>query len=224
MTSARTGGFTLLETLVGLALLGMLTLVLFSALRFGTQSWERVEAKSTEVVDLAIVESTLRRQMGRAFPLRVGLANESKVGFEGDERSVRFFTALPAHFSSGGLSLVDVRFESAGDVARGESGRLLIRHALQNGLETEFTADQVPQTSTLITGLGEANFAYFGWSTEQGEPTWSRTWSQNGRLPMLVKLKLKFSHGEREMIIPLRLGEEAGCYQASFQRVCGPRR
>ena len=224
MTASRTRGFTLLETLVGLALLGMLTLVLFSALRFGTQSWERVEEKSTQVVDLAIVESTLRRQMARAFPLRVGLANESKVGFEGDERGVRFFTALPAHFSTGGLSLVEVRFESAGDIARGDSGRLLIRHALQNGLETEFTADQTPQTSTLISGLGEASFAYFGWSTEQGEPTWSNTWSQNGRLPMLVKLRLKYSNAEREMIVPLRLGEEAGCYQASFQRVCGPRR
>jgi hypothetical protein len=131
---------------------------------------------------------------------------------------------LPAHFSAGGLSLVEVRFESAADAARGESGRLLIRHALQNGLATEFTADQVPQTSTLVAGLGEASFAYFGWSTEQGEPKWSTAWSQNGRLPMLVKLRLKFPHAEREMIIPLRLGEETGCYQASFQRVCGPRR
>lgn len=224
MSWPRTSGFTLLETLIGLALLGMLTLVLFSALRFGTQSWERVEEKSLQVVDLAIVESTLRRQMGRAFPLRVGLANENKVAFEGDESGLKFYTALPAHFSSGGLSLVDVRFDSTADPALSESGRLLIRHALQNGLETDFAADQTPQTSTLIAGLSEASFAYFGTSTEQGEPTWATTWRQNGRLPMLVKLRLKFSNAEREMIIPLRLGEEAGCYQASFHRVCGPRR
>jgi general secretion pathway protein J len=224
MMRAREVGFTLIEMLVGLALLGLLTLVLFSALRFGSQSWERAEGKSLQVVDLAIMESMLRRELGKAFPLRVGLASENKIAFEGDEHGVRFLAALPAHFSTGGLSLVELRFEAGGDLTESKPGRLSIRHALQNGLETDFTADQKPQESTLISGLVAAEFAYFGWASDQGEPKWNSSWSQNGRFPMLVRVKLQLANGERELTIPLRLGEEAGCYQASFHRVCGPRR
>lgn len=217
-------GFTLIEMLVGMALLGMLTLVLFSALRFGTQSWERTEEKSLQVVDLAIMESLLRREMGKAFPLRVGLASENKVAFEGDERGVRFFTGLPAHFSTGGLSLVEVRFHPDSGTADTKGGKLKFRHALQDGLETDFTSSQRPQETSMLAGLSEVSFSYFGVSSDQGEPVWRTSWSDSGRLPMLVKMTLQLPSGGREIILPLRMGEEAGCYQASFQRVCGPRR
>lgn len=223
----RAKGFTLLEMLLGLALLGLMTLALFGALRFGTHSWERAEAKSVQVVDLAIVESMLRREVAKAFPLRVGLSSENKVAFEGDERSVKFFSALPAHFSTGGLSLIELRLESA-SATTGESrgSELVLRHALQNGLETDLPSGDATQSSRLLRGIGNLTFGYFGSESDTTEPTWRTSWSQSGRVPKLVRVRYSLvgSDVERDLILPLRLGEEAGCYQAAFQRVCGARR
>jgi general secretion pathway protein J len=220
-------GFTLLEMLVGLALIGLMTLALFSALRFGTQSWERAESKSLLVVDYTTVENVLRREMGKAFPMRVGLANENKVAFEGDASHVKFFTVLPAHFSAGGLSRVEVRYESGSnrpDAPPG--GTLLLRHALQDGQETDVPEGDEASTSRLLQGVESLSFAYFGRDTDTSEPTWRDAWQPNGRLPQLVRLTMTLAGvpTPREFIIPIRMGEEAGCYQASFQRVCGPRR
>ncbi len=220
-------GFTLLEMLLGLALLGLMTLALFGALRFGTHSWERAEAKSLQVVDLAIVESMLRREIAKAFPLRVGLASENKIAFEGDERSVKFFSSLPAHFSTGGLSLIELRHE-AGSLSAGESrgGELILRHALQNGLETDLPSGDETQSSRLLQGIGKLSFGYFGSDSDASEPTWRTSWPQSGRVPKLVRVRysLTGSETDRDIILPLQLGEEAGCYQAAFQRVCGARR
>lgn len=218
-------GFTLLEMLVGLALIGLMSLALFSALRFGTHSWERAESKSMQVVDLAVVESVLRREMGQAFPLRVGLANENKIAFEGDASSVRFFAPLPAHFSPGGLNRIELRYQ-AGDGAEQGAGVLVLRHAPQDGLETDLPDGEDTKVSKLLQGVDKFSIAYFGRESETTEPSWRDSWSQGARLPQLVRitLSLKGANSIREFLVPLRLGEEAGCYQASYQRACGPRR
>jgi general secretion pathway protein J len=227
MLIRATRGFTLLEMLIGLALIGLMTLALFSALRFGTHSWERSEAKSLQVVDYITVENVLRREMGKAFPMRVGLANENKVAFEGDGSKVKFFTTLPAHFSAGGLSRVELRYEPGSnrqDAAIG--GTLVLRHALQDGQETELPDGDETSTSRLLQGIESLSIAYFGRDSDTSEPTWRDAWQPTGRLPQLVRFTMTLAgvSTPREFIIPIRMGEEAGCYQASFQRVCGPRR
>lgn len=221
----RSGGFTLMEMLLGMALLGLLTLALFSALRFGTQSWERAEAKAAQVVDLAIVETVLRREVAKAFPLRVGQANENKIAFEGDAEGLKFFTALPAHFSTGGLSLVELRHvRGSGEANAG--GDLMLRHALQNGFETELPSGDDTKESRLLRGVTKVRFDYYGRETDFIEPAWTAVWVQSARMPQLVRLTFQLvgSDEDRELVLPLRVGEEAGCYQAAFQRQCGPRR
>lgn len=223
----RTGGFTLMEMIIGLALLGLMSLALFSAMRLGVQSWERAEAKSQRVVDLRIVEGVLRREIGKAYPLRVGLANENKIAFEGDARGMRFLSSLPAHFTTGGLSWVSLEPVNASDPENRNSRNLVLRHAILDGPATDFSAlDKATDQTILIRDLESVEFEYFGQESETAEPTWRRDWAASARLPGLVKLTLAFRQGgdSRVLYIPLRLGEEAGCFHTSFQRQCGPRK
>jgi hypothetical protein len=46
------------------------------------------------------------------------------------------------------------------------------------------------------------------------------------RLPQLVKITIKLDHGRDipPIVIGLRVGEEAGCYDTGFARQCGARR
>ena len=228
MRFAPRSGFTLVEMLVGLALLGLMTLVLFSSLRFSIRSWDRAEIKTLQVVDLRIVEGVLRREIGKAFPLRIGLANENKIAFEGDSKQVHFVTALPAHLSGGGLSLVAL--ELAEDRIEGKqvppAKALVLKHVLFDGETRDFSALDKSDRSVLLKGLEDVEFAFFGQDNDQTEASWRNQWTSSARTPALLRIKLKFAGNDdvREMLLPLRLGEEAGCFQSTFQRMCGPRR
>ncbi|MBL8510093.1 MAG: hypothetical protein JNM52_00480, partial [Betaproteobacteria bacterium] len=57
-------------------------------------------------------------------------------------------------------------------------------------------------------------------------PKWVDQWAIPQRLPQLIKITLKSTHGRDlpELIVKPKIGEEAGCYDTNFQRQCGPRR
>lgn len=232
MKPASRSGFTLIEMLVGLALLGLMTLVLFGALRFSIRSWDRAEMKTLQVVDLRIVEGVLRREIGKAFPLRIGLANENKIAFEGDSKQVHFVTALPAHLSGGGLSLVALELAEERVEAKQEppGKALVLKHVIPDGETRDFSALnsalEKSDRSVLLKGLEDVEFSFFGQDNDQTEASWRNLWASSARTPALLRIKLKFAGNDevREMLLPLRLGEEAGCFQSSFQRMCGPRR
>jgi len=221
MNMVRARGFTLIEMLVGLALLGLMTLALFSALRTAVHSWERAEVKAQQVVDLRIAEGVLRREIAKSFPLRVGLANENKIGFDGDERAVNLIVGLPAHLEPRGLSRVSLGFESTRSDAGQEETSLVLKHTSLDLADMSGTPPEASR-AVLIRGLEGGELAYFGKENDQSEPSWKTSWTQGERLPMLLRLRIKMSGaGDREYYFPLRLGEEAGCYQAAFQRQCG---
>ncbi len=228
MKPASRSGFTLIEMLVGLALLGLMTLVLFGALRFSIKSWDRAEIKTLQVVDLRIVEGILRREIGKAFPLRIGQANENKIAFEGDGRQVRFVSALPAHLSGGGLSLIALELvEDRSEAKQDTPGKtLVLKHVIPDGEKRDFSALDNSDRSILLKGLEDVEFAYFGQDNDQTEASWRNQWISSARTPALLRIKLKFFGNDevRELLLPLRLGEEAGCFQSTFQRMCGPRR
>jgi general secretion pathway protein J len=223
----RAAGFTLMEMIVGLVLLGLMSLALFSAMRMGVQSWERAETKSQRVVDLRIVEGVLRREIGKAYPLRVGLANENKIAFEGDSRGLRFLSALPAHFTTGGLSWISLETVNSSDPENRDTRNLVLRYTVLDGPSQDFSPlDKATDQTVLLRDLESVEFDFYGQESETAEPTWRRDWSASARLPSLVKLNLTFRSGSgpRVLYIPIRLGEEAGCFHTSFQRQCGPRK
>ncbi|HRE14944.1 MAG TPA: hypothetical protein PLD37_12175, partial [Usitatibacteraceae bacterium] len=70
-----------------------------------------------------------------------------------------------------------------------------------------------------------ARFQYYGTDADLNPPTWQDQWTATQRLPSHVRIDLEL--GERKLapiVVALRLGEEAGCYESMFQRQCVPRR
>ena len=230
MKATRVRGFTLIEMLVGLTLLGLMTLALFGALRIGLDSWDRSEVKAQQVVDLRIVEGVMRREVAKAFPLRVGTAADNKIAFEGESGRVRFVGALPANLAPGGLSLVSIESAQGEDVPnkRTATRRLVLKHIQIANDTKDFAAVESADVDTteLLSGLGEIEFEFFGRENDQTDPAWRKDWTVPTRLPSLVRMKFKFAGSEdmHELAMPVRLGEEAGCFQSTFQRNCGPRR
>lgn len=222
MARASCRGFTLIELLAALALLGLMAAALFGALRVGVQSWERAEASSRRAAETRSAEDFLRRTLGAAFPLRA--APGAPVSFDGDGAALRFAAALPAHLGGGGFSTLTLRFAPRppeGSAAR--AGRLVLEHAPLGGAAR---AAAEAQESVLLEGLDEARFDYFGRSNDAEKPAWRERWPGGPRVPSLVRLTLRYAGAPeaREMVLPVRLGEETGCVRAEFQRDCGQAR
>lgn len=206
MVRARLSGFTLVELLAGLALFGLMAAALFGALRTGVQTWERAELKSRQVTDARMAEDFLRRSLGAAFPLRAG---DNSIAFDGDAAGLRFAGALPAHLGGGGVTLLSLGLQTR----QAEAKALVLHH---------FAAGGTAQDSVLLEDLAEVRFDFFGRSDDNAEPAWRESWPRGTRLPALVRMRLRFAGAAHahDWLLPVRLGEEAGCARADFQRDC----
>src|SRR6202040_2760020 len=65
---AAEAGFTLIEVLVGVALLAMLATLIGTGPRMSGRAWNSAERQTTEIHDMDAVEGLLRRTIVRARP------------------------------------------------------------------------------------------------------------------------------------------------------------
>ena len=92
--NTRHRGFTLLETLVGLTLLGVMLILIYSALNVGLRAWDSGEKRVSEASRQRVVQSFLRRDLGQIFPVRWRGIPESRIAFEGAKDDLKFVTML----------------------------------------------------------------------------------------------------------------------------------
>ncbi len=220
-------GFTLIELLLGLALLAMMMALIYATLNFALRAWDTGDARITESAHLRVVDSFLRRELGQVFPVRWRGIPESKIAFDGGKQDIRFVTALNIGAAPGDGGLQWGHIWLASDEKNGERFTSLF---IKRDRFDQFAKDWSDLTDTkpvrLIERVKELDIAYFGGENDLAEPTWSSEWKNPLRLPQLIRLTVKLDHGRDipPMIISLRVGEEAGCFDTGFSRQCGPRR
>lgn len=217
-------GFTLVEMVLAMVLLSTMVLLLYSGLSFALRSWDAGDANGRRTADRRIGENFLRRELTEIFPMRWKDATAVKVAFSGEPGRLRFVSTRPVGVSLGGLALVNVEVE--GDARRGER-HLVMRRALPDDEARDFGPLEVTESSSiLVAGVESARFAYFGAENDFSEPRWMDEWSYPGRIPQLVRMRVRTTDGRElpELVAKVMLGEEAGCLENSFQRLCRPRR
>jgi len=223
MIARRSAGFTLLETVIALTLLAAMLAMLFGGLRLGVRSWDAGLGRAERADNLLLTTSFLRRELGSAFPWRLKDPLDVRLAFVGERERVQFVSLRPADFAGGGLAFVSFAYEPAG--AGDEAGRLVMRRAFAAADAKDLSALDEVEKFTLIEGITSARFEYFGAENDIVPPAWAEKWEVRRRLPSHVRIEIEA--GKRKLpaiVVALRLGEEAGCYESPFQRLCVPRR
>ena len=220
----RARGFTLIEMVVALALLGTMMLLMYSGLTFGLRGWDAADTNGRRTADRRIAENFLRREIGETFPMRFKDSMTLKIAFEGKENRLRFASSRPAGISASGLSLVGIEVEAADDVKR--TRNLVMRRAMPDDDAKDFAPLDKAERTVLYEGVDGVVFEYFGSENDFTDPKWEGTWDYAGRVPQLIRIRIRTADGGSlpEMVMRLMLGEEAGCLESAFQRVCRPRR
>jgi len=197
----RQGGFTLLEMVIAITLLGIMMALAYGALRVGNRSWSAVSEVQDANEEFRAGYRFLRRQLGQALRPREQAEGDAKgddsaLTFEGEAESISFVAPLPVHtWGGGGLFRFTLRFEQTGD-----GQRLWLRYA-------PYPPEGAAEDSVVLAAqVSEGRFSYFGRTDEADEPGWYEAWRQSGRLPLLVRLEMQGGgqNGWPALVIALR--------------------
>lgn len=184
MRAARSdGGFTLLEVLVALVVLGFLMAGLAGGVRLGMQAWSAQDRATAAHGELDAVDRAVRRLIEQADP-----GDQSHAaGIVGDGSRLVLTTRLPAVSDRAvdAVLLVDAR------------GRLVLRWTPQR-FGRPIRPPPPPRDADLLDGVASVQFAYWprgapGSGTGGG---WRGAWNGPDP-PALVRVRLGFADAAR---------------------------
>ncbi|MHB1402310.1 MAG: prepilin-type N-terminal cleavage/methylation domain-containing protein [Thiobacillus sp.] len=187
----RSQGFTLLELLIGMTLVGFILSLLFAGLNLGTRSWEAGEQRMVTSSRQAVVVDFIRRAIEQTYPLRWRVGEEDRLAFAGEAESLRFVGTVAMHDGASGNHLIAL------DLVDGETGRdLVMRWQLPDPGAPGFEPIEQAEPKVLIKAVQEMALAYFGAQSETEDPAWHDQWLDQKTPPALIRLQLTMENGE----------------------------
>jgi general secretion pathway protein J len=176
----REAGFTLLEVMVALAVLGFLMIGLLQGTRFGLQAWDLQARLLGRSADLDVADRALRRIVAQITPTD----DPAAPGLRGTATGFDCVTELPA------TAALPTRLAQA-VLGVDRAGRLVLRwtpwlHARR------LAPPPAPEESELLRGLSRIEVAY--WSAAMGGG-WLAAWNR-AELPDLVRIRFVFAPGD----------------------------
>jgi general secretion pathway protein J len=206
--AGRAHGFTLLELVIGLALLGLIMTLIIGALQLAIRGWDAVEATGGQANRVRLVHALLLRELTSVYPYRWKNTAEVKLAFAGASDSLRFVSSTPPRAGQGGLNLVELL------AVRSDQGvRLLMRRQIPAREQRDFDRLKDEESVVLLDGLESAAFEFYGADTPTGKPSWRAAWEDPQKLPRLVRISLRAKAAPPwpEVVVALRVSENAGC-------------
>lgn len=201
----RQSGFSLLEVMLAILLLGLLLAGAYSGITTAVRSMRSGEAVIERVDKVRTVQEFLRHQISRilAFPYaqaKDGLAAEV---FAGDGKFMRFVAPMPGYLSRGGAYVQTLALTPGADGAM----QLVFTSTLLNGFDKDKAKASGESTVVLLDRIEDGVFRYRGLD-EQGRLTnWNENWKDRATTPLLVGVDLRLADAGRvswpRMTIPL---------------------
>jgi prepilin-type N-terminal cleavage/methylation domain-containing protein len=199
-------GFTLIEVLVGLALLSLLSIGILATTRVAQDVTTRTLRLERTLQDQLVAHRFLRRAIGSAYPMQVNPDHGQAIGLRGDDQELQLLAFPGSGSGDRGLQRLRIRWEEA---PGGEGGQVVVY------ARPDTAADDAQWTSAarevLIEGVERLEWSY---KSVDHSSDWSGDWSGTA-LPRLVRLRLTYvnprSRAWPELVVATRLTNDANC-------------
>ncbi len=221
-------GFTLIELLIALAMISLITLLLFSGLRLGSRAWEGVDAAAERIGSLRLAHNFLERTLTQARPATVIVDAGVVPVFAGEPERLELAAPLSEHVGVPGVYILRLTLEGDGDRRNLVLTRWLIHPEVLAGgdeipawqpmkddtemllkslpLDTDAAAGAFGRT-LLLEGVDGFGIRYFGALEGESEPDWHEDWLDQGSLPALVRIHLTSTEQSwPDLVVALPLG------------------
>lgn len=211
--SRNSAGFTLLELLVALSVLGVLMVLMFGGLRFGARVWESGDASLRALAEVQTTAGFIRREISQAMPANAPPQDGDQettaaaAPFRGTPDAVRLIGPPPSQLLPGGLYETVIGLEDAVS-SKGNGGRRLIVwwRPLPRGFgnadagrarPVPMDADARTRQVVLLDGVADLQLSYFGQDDVNEPPQWHDRWETMLSPPSLVSVRIAFMPGDR---------------------------
>ena len=204
-------GFTLLELILSLTILGVVLLLIFGALRIGTRAWEKgekdveIQQRQRAVLDL------IQKQIASACLYEIK-AGDDAFYFKGSETEIEFVSRSPIAPGSR-TGIVYVKYSARQGDRDEKMSLMLYERDLIFMKEEDFGSDAAEYSLKLISGFQNLQFEYLKKAEDGSETSWQSSWDSSGddkEMPLAVKMSFE---GEQEddvlcLVVPIRCREE----------------
>ncbi len=199
-------GFTLLELLIAMTLLGLIAVLLLGGLRLGARSWEAGSARNEQTSEVQVVQTFIRQQLSRARDLVPVLRGPARrPAFEGTREAITFIAPLPGHLAVGGLYRLSLYLSE-----EGEQNRLMVSWRLFQSGADDGDARFDDDATVLLDHIENVEFSYFGSERKDGERDWQDEWQDQDRRPEMVRIRVEFAEGDGrywpELVVAPKIG------------------
>jgi general secretion pathway protein J len=179
-------GFTLLEILVAITLLGLLMAALLGGVRLGVRAWEASGTRLDDGARLTAVQDFMRERLTQARLWEASpSANQTGPAFRGERDRLSFVTLMPDHLGVGPQRMI-LALTKADDGAD-----LSVEWWPADLGDDPDTVGDALHSRVLLARVADLRLAYFGQVEPRQPLAWSEAWNQP-LLPLLVRVQLRF--------------------------------
>lgn len=188
----RESGFTLLELMISIAIVGVMVFILMAVLRLGFRS---VEAGEKKIEALGRVKASLNvidAQIQSEIPLIFDQDGEKQYYFKGQPDSLEFSTNYSIWEGEKGFVVVTYRV-----IPDNQGKRTLQASESWVGREDR-------KEIKLLEFFDEMSFEYYYQDPTSEEGQWIKEWTETGFLPKKILIHLVKDRKDLSVILPLK--------------------
>ncbi len=187
-------GFTLLELLISIVMLGIIMVILVGALRLGFRSVESGEKKIESLERMRVSLSMIDSQIQSQIPLTYQEEEATKYYFTGERDSLQLSTNYSIWGGQKGYVIVTY------SVSPEEGGKPIL-YASEHIVGVEETKE-----TKLLDAFDDIYFEYFYKGPTDEVGNWVEQWTDTSKIPEKIKVHLMSGEKDLSLVIPVRIG------------------
>jgi len=176
----REGGYTLVEMLASLIIVGLAGAMMVSGITTGRRVWERADQANAIGETISGTQMLLRERLERAYPATRYDKIPTYSDFLGAENSVMFLSPPRDIHAPQALRRYTLGLASNGDLVLSDL--------------SDVAADpKAPgEPLVLLHNVQQLDIAYFGVVAPDKAPAWHDQWERRPALPLLMRIRVQF--------------------------------
>jgi general secretion pathway protein J len=196
-------GFSLIEALASLVVVGMIGLMLVEGVSTGHRVWERMDWREAHGEALEAAQTILRDRIEQTFPSTRYDKAPPYIDFKGKAEQMAFLANPPVSERPAAIRRYTLALDAGANM-------------VLSSISDVPPPDQAPVTrQILLSGVRELDLAYFGANQFDPIRRWRPIWDDEPSLPEAVRVRLTFEPGDErrwpDLIIRPRTTIDAAC-------------